>query len=223
MSVFPDPEKLRVEEIHFIDFGQAASGQNRRQLIKYYSPPLAVQSIVDIDGMPVAVLADLITEVQEQLVLAKAEHEKIGNEWHSRLRAMPRYQQAYFENQQALGWYCDAVELLMAVLEKLVSEAGIERFREKYGPLLTLLEMCETLQSALYRKNDLALIVNCATALKARGMKFVPLPIGEDVHPHDIIRTEEQLGWYFEGLLEIGKAEDARREIEKAKASLDLD
>ncbi|MBF0354098.1 MAG: hypothetical protein HQL43_02555 [Alphaproteobacteria bacterium] len=222
-SVFPDPEKLRVEEIHFIDFGQAASGQNRRQLIKYHSPSLAVQSIVDIDGTPVAVIADLIPEAQAQLSEAKEEYEKIGNEWHSRLRGLPRYQQAYFENQQALGWYCDAVELLMAVLEKLVSEAGIERFREKYGPLLTLLEMCETLQSALYRKNDLEQIVTCATALKSRGLKFVPLPIGEDIHPHDIIKTEEQLAWYLEGLVDLAKEEDARREIEKAKASLDLD
>lgn len=223
MSVFPDPEKLKIEEIHFIDFGQAASGQNRRQLIKYQSPPLDVKSVVDIDGTPVAVLADLIPEVQEQLALAKSEHEKSSNEWHSRLRTLPRYQQTYFENQQALGWYADSVELLMANLERLVSEDGLERYREKYGPFLSLFELYETLQCELYRKNDLAQIIACATALKARGMKFVPLPIGEDIHPHDIIKSEEQLAWYFEGLVEMGKEEDARREIEKARANLDPD
>ena len=221
MSVFPDPEKLKIDEIHFIDFGQAASGQNRRKQIKYRSPPLVVKSVVDIDGTPVAVIADLIPEVHAQLADAKSEHERIANEWHSLLRSLPRYQQSYFENQQALGWYADAVELLMLNLEHLVPAARLERYLEKYRPLLALLEMYETLQFSLYRKNDLAQIITCATALKARGMKFVPLPVGEDVHPHDIIKAEEQLAWYLEGLVELGKEEDARREIDKARASLD--
>ncbi|MDK9720690.1 MAG: hypothetical protein OEL53_05845 [Rhodospirillales bacterium] len=220
MSVFPDPENLRVEILKFTELAQTKTGFGplRRRLQNLPSPPLQINSVVELDDMPVAILDDLINEAQILLAEARENFGKVSIEWNEQTRKLPLYQQSFFSNQVELGWYIDVVQLHMACLESFsppLNEAAMDLFRAKYAPLLEVLELFEQHQHALYRQHDFSMIVTAATVLRSHGVKFLPLS-------EDVIR-EEDLAWYLDAHADLAKDESVRREIEKAKASLDLD